>query len=294
MIAGGRGLLGRALARRLRADGHVVTTLTRTPRGPGEAAWDPGNPGGEWRRLVEGAEAVVNLAGESIAGRRWTAARKAALLDSRVQSTSALASAIHAAQRRPDVFISSSAIGIYGPRGDEPVTEATPPGADFLAEVCTAWEREALAAAAATRVVLLRTGVVLAREGGALPQMALPFRFFAGGPIGSGRQYVSWVHLADWVEMTRWALATAAVTGPLNVTAPHPVTNRELATALGRALGRPALLPAPAFALRLALGEMADAVLFGQRVLPAKAQALGFAFRYPELDAALRDLYARG
>jgi uncharacterized protein len=288
-IAGGSGLLGGALTRALRGQGHVVSVLTRTPRGPQDVAWDPA-AAGPWRALVARADAVVNLAGESIAGHRWTAARKQAILDSRVRATRALAGAI-ADSGRPPVFVSGSAVGIYGPRGDEAVTEETPPGSDFLARVCTAWEHEANAVAALTRVVLLRTGVVLARQGGALPQMALPFTFFAGGPIGSGRQYVPWIHLDDWVAMTTWAVTADGVSGPLNVTAPHPVTNRELAGALGRALHRPSFMPAPAIAIRVALGEMADAVVNGQRVLPARARAAGFDFRYPTLDAALRALY---
>jgi uncharacterized protein (TIGR01777 family) len=289
IIAGGTGLLGAALARALRADHHAVSILTRTPRTPHDVAWDPEAPG-DWRAAVARADAVVNLAGESIAGRRWTTARKQAILDSRLRATRALAGAI-AESSRPPVFVSGSAVGIYGPRGDEAITEESAPGSDFLAQVCTAWEREANAVAALTRVVLLRTGVVLARGGGALPQMALPFTFFAGGPIGSGRQFVPWIHVDDWVAMTMWAATSDAVRGPLNVTAPNPVRNRALASALGRALHRPSFMPAPAIAIRIALGEMADAVVNGQRVLPAKAQALGFEFRYPTLDAALRALY---
>ena len=291
VIAGGTGLLGSALTRRLLRDGHTVAVLTRRPSHVADVGWNPDAPGEPWAGIVGAADAVVNLAGESIAGRRWTRARKAALVDSRIRTTRALAAAIAAAPQPPAVLLSGSAIGIYGAHGDEPVTEITPPGDDFLASLCVAWEREAVAAAASTRVVLLRTGVVLAREGGALPQMALPFRLFAGGPMGSGRQCVAWVHLEDWVEMVRWALLTGAVSGPLNITAPHPVANRELATAIGRVLHRPALLPAPAFALRLALGEMAGAVLTGACVLPAKAQALGFTFRHPRIEPALRSLY---
>jgi uncharacterized protein len=291
VVAGGHGLLGGALAARLRQDGHSVSVLTRTARRAGDVAWDPASNDPAWHRVVAGADAVVNLAGESIAGHRWSASRKVAILESRVRATRALVHAMRDAGQRPGVFISSSAVGIYGPHGDEPLTEDTPPGTDFLSHVCEAWEREAQGAASFTRLVVLRTGVVLARQGGALPQMALPFRFFAGGRIGTGRQFVSWIHLEDWVELARWALTTAAVTGPVNVTAPAPVTNGQFAEALGRVLGRPALIPAPAFALRIALGEMADAVLCGQRVLPARAQALGFRFGYPNLDAALRSLY---
>jgi uncharacterized protein (TIGR01777 family) len=291
VIAGGSGLLGRPLAARLQADGHAVSVLTRRPHRVFDLAWNPAAPADPWAGVVAAADAVINLAGESIAGGRWTRSRKAALRDSRLRATRALAHAILTADRKPRVFLSGSAIGIYGPRGDEAVTEDTPPGSDFLSTLCVAWEHEAQAAAAATRVVLLRTGVVLAREGGALPQMVLPFRFFAGGPIGSGRQHVSWIHIEDWVNMVRWALETAALSGALNLTAPAPVSNAGLARSIGRVLGRPAIMPAPAFAVRLALGEMADAVLTGQRAIPAKATAMGFTFRYPEIAGALSSIY---
>ena len=292
MIAGGSGFLGTTLTRDWRAAGHDVVVLTRRPRRDGDVAWAPDGSDQQWRAVIDGAGAVVNLAGEGIADQRWTAARKAAILDSRVRATQAIVAAIDAARVKPRTLISGSAIGIYGNRADEPLAEESPTGSDFLADVCRAWEAAAAPAAAATRVVLLRTGVVLAKDAGALPQMALPFRFFAGGPLGSGRQYLSWIHLADWTAMVQWAMATDAVTGPLNVTAPAPATNAEFARALGRAIRRPAVMPAPSFALRLGLGEMADALLLGgQRVLPAKAERLGFAFRYPALDAALRDIY---
>jgi uncharacterized protein (TIGR01777 family) len=294
VVAGGSGYLGGALVRRFRAQGHRVLVLTRQPSQPDHLGWpsQPASP--EWHAAIGRATAVVNLAGEPLAGARWTAARKARIRDSRVVATTLLARAVAAAPH-PPVFISGSAIGVYGPRGDEPLTEESTPGSDFLAGVTLDWERAALEAAAATRVVLLRTGVVLSREGGALPQLALPFRLFVGGRIGSGAQYVSWVHRDDWVALVEWALAASAVSGPINATAPHPVTNAELAVALGRALRRPAFVPAPAFAVRLAVGEMADAALLnGQRVLPAKAQALGFRFTYPRIDAALAAIYATG
>ena len=291
VIAGGSGLLGRALTVRLQHDGDTVAVLTRRPRRAFDVAWNPDAPSGAWVETVGAADAVINLAGESINGGRWTAARKAALFDSRVRSTRALARAIQAAGQKPLAFLSGSAIGIYGPHGDEPVTEQTPPGSDFLSRLAVEWEREAMAVAHITRVVLLRTGVVLTREGGALPQMALPFRFFAGGPIGSGRQGVSWIHIDDWVNMVRWALDMPSITGPLNVTAPEPVSNAELARTLGRALDRPAFMRVPAFAVRLALGEMADIVVKGQYVFPAKAQSLGFRFRYRQLEEALRAIY---
>jgi uncharacterized protein len=291
-VTGGTGFLGSELVNRLRSEGHTVAVLTRHPTQPGEIRWSAERLSPEWTTAIEETDAVVHLAGASIAGGRWTARRKALIRDSRIRSTRALAAAILAARRPPPVFISGSALGFYGAHGDEPLTEDSPPGSDFLASVCVEWEREARAAAAVTRLVLLRTGLALDKEGGALPQMALPFYFFAGGPLGSGRQYISWIHRDDWVEIVRWALTTTAVTGPLNATAPSPVTNREFARTLGRALHRPSFVPTPALPLRLALGEMADALLLnGQRVLPAKADALGFTFRYPLLEAALGEIY---
>ena len=243
-------------------------------------------------RVVDGADAVINLAGESIAGGRWTHARKKAIRDSRVQATSALVTALATAARRPPVFLSASAIGIYGNRGDEPLTEDSSAGSDFLADVCRDWERLALEAAPASRVVPLRTGLVLDRRGGALPQLALPFRLFVGGPVGSGRQYMSWIHIDDWVAMVQWALTTSAVSGAINLTAPTPVTNAEFSRTLGRVLHRPAFMRAPAMALRLVLGEMADAlVLGGQRVLPARAQTMRYTFTYDRLASALQAIY---
>ena len=292
VVAGGTGLLGTALVDALRLDGESVIVLTRQPRRAHEVRWSPADTDGSWTSVVSGAKAVINLAGASIAGRRWTAARKAAIRESRTQATTALVRAIAGAQRPPSIFISSSAVGFYGPRGNEPATETTAPGSDFLADVCRDWEAIANQAAGLSRVLLVRSGVVLAREGGALPQLALPFRLFAGGPVGTGRQFVSWIHIHDWVAMVKWALATTTVEGAVNATAPVPVTNEEFARTLGRVLGRPSWMRAPAFALRLALGEMADAlVLGGQRVLPDVAQQHGFLFRYPTLDGALRDIY---
>jgi uncharacterized protein (TIGR01777 family) len=189
--------------------------------------------------------------------------------------------------------ISGSAVGFYGPHGDESLTEEAPHGSDFLASLADAWEREALAAAPAARVVLLRTGVVLDRHRGALPELVRPIRWFVGGPIGSGRQYLSWIHRDDWVSMVIWALTNHMVTGALNVTAPTPVTNLDFTRALGQVLRRPTFLRAPGFAVRTVLGEMADMILTGQRVVPAKARGLGFEFQYPELSAALSDLLTR-
>ena len=292
VIAGGGGFLGSGLAISFREDGHDVVVLTRRPRKPGDVAWDPFTTAGDWALTVDGADAVINLAGESLDAGRWTAARKTIILESRLAATRAIVAAMAKAHRPPSVFVSASAIGVYGTHGSAALTENSPPGSDFLASVCVAWEAQALEAAWMTRVVLLRTGLVLDRGGGALPRLALPFRLFAGGRAGSGNQYWSWIHRDDWTRIVRWAIDTPDVTGPLNLTAPSPVTNAEFAQTLGRVLHRPALAPAPAFALRLLLGEMADAlILNGQRVLPSKATLRGFEFRYPDLGSALRRIY---
>ena len=293
VVTGGTGFLGEPLVKALRRDAHDVVVLTRgRPRGAGAVQWRPSDAGGGWVRAFEGAGAVINLAGEPIAAGRWTAVRKRAIRESRVEATRAVVAALRQAGTQDVALLSGSAIGYYGTTGDEPLDEYAPAGTDFLGSVCRDWEREARAAEATARVVLLRTGLVLAAGGGALQQLALPFHFFAGGPLGSGRQVMSWIHRDDWIAMVRWALANSSVSGPVNMTAPQPVTNREMADAIGRALRRPSILPAPAFALRLALGEMADAmILNGQRVLPALAQSRGFKFRYETIDDALRAIY---
>lgn len=294
VIAGGSGFLGRSLVDAWRHDGHQVKVLTRRPGAADDIRWDPVSTGGAWTGALEHTDAVVNLAGEGIADEPWTAARKTAILESRVKSTRVLAEAIRACTHPPRTFISASGVGFYGTPGNTPLSEESPPGSDFLATVCQSWERETGAAVGVARIVLLRTGVVLARDGGALPRMALPFRFFVGGRLGSGRQYVSWVHLTDWVEMVRWALTSSQVSGPLNVTSPAPVTNAEFTTALASALHRPALFAVPEVVLRAMLGrEMANALLLeGQRAHPVKAETLGFTFRYPTVDAALAAIYA--
>lgn len=292
VIAGGTGFLGSGLAASLRGDGHDVIILTRHPRRRGEVAWDPIAPAGAWASALDGADAVINLAGEPLDAGRWNNARKASILESRIEATEALVKAMSNTTPRPAVFLNASAVGVYGARGAEALTEESAPGSDFLASVCVAWEAAAMAAAWMTRVVLLRTGLALDKDGGALPRLALPFRLFAGGRVGSGDQYWSWIHREDWTRIVRWAIDTPAIKGPINLTAPSPVTNREFTQALAHALHRPALAPAPAFALRLLLGEMADAlILSGQRVLPAKATTSGFEFKYPDLDSALRAIY---
>jgi uncharacterized protein (TIGR01777 family) len=305
LIAGGTGFLGSPLAEMYAEDGHDVRVLTRslmagdTRHDPGtgvpgitRVGWKPDGKRGPWAVAIEEADAVVNLAGESIAGARWTPQRKAALRDSRLLATRSLVAAIMAAQHPPAVFISGSAVGYYGPADAEVKTEDARAGTDFLATLCADWEAEAgRMTRPETRLVVLRSGVVLERSGGALPQMTRPFRFFVGGRLGSGRQYVSWIHRLDWIEIVRWIVQTPGVSGPLNATAPHPVTNRELSRAIGHALKRPNLVPAPAFAVRVALGEMAGAILTGQRVVPARAQQAGYHFRYPDIDQAFRGLY---
>jgi uncharacterized protein len=296
VIAGGTGFLGTALAATLRADGHDLVVLTRqTGTLPRELApWTPDGTAGPWARVIDGAGAVINLAGAALDEKRWTEPRKRVLVESRVLPTRSLVQAIGAAARPPSVFLSSSAVGYYGARGDHVVTEDGAAGSDFLARLVTQWENEAEAAASThTRVALLRSGIVLAPDGGALGRMLWPFKLGVGGPFGNGRQYMSWIHRQDWVGMARWLLATPEANGPFNAVAPAPVTNEVFAATLARVLRRPHLLRAPRFALRLALGEMADAALLaGQRAVPAKAQALGFRFRWPELEAALRDLLA--
>jgi uncharacterized protein (TIGR01777 family) len=289
VIAGGTGFLGAALVRWLRNDGHTVTVLTRSPRSANEVQWDPYGSPASWVHVLHDTDAVINLAGASIA-KRWTAAHKRDMWNSRIRSTRTLVEAMKSVPKMPATLLNASAVGIYGPRGDAPLTEESDSGSGFLASLGREWEKEALAVGPQTRVVLLRSGIVLDNGGGALPQMALPFRFFVGGPIASGRQYFSWIHRDDWVAMVSWAL-TSGVTGPLNVTAPNPVTNRDLARTLGHVLKRPALLPVPEIALRVVVGEMAGELVAGQRVFPAKADSLGFAFGYPLLEAALREIY---
>jgi uncharacterized protein (TIGR01777 family) len=292
LIAGGSGFLGTALAKAFRAAGHRVMILTRRPRREGDVLWSTTPTDITWRHALERSDAVINLAGASIAGQRWTEERKREIRASRMEPTKALVAAIAAAARPPAVFVSGSAVGFYGVRGDEVITEESPAGNDFLGALCRDWETLAIEASSRSRTVLLRSGVVLAREGGALPQLALPFRLFAGGPVGTGRQFLSWISLADWIGLVQWLLATNHLSGPVNLTAPAPVTNAEFARVLGRALHRPSFVPTPAFAVRFALGELADAlILGGQRVVPARAQARGYEFKHATLESALRDIY---
>ena len=289
VVAGGSGFLGGALTSALRARGDDVVILSRRSH----TRWDPNGETGPWAAHVDGAGAVINLAGEPLAGKRWTAEQKRRIVDSRVLATRSLAAAIRGAANPPRVFISASGVGFY-PDSDNIVDESSPAGTGFLAQVCEAWEREARAAESPrTRVVLLRTGVVLHRDGGALQKLLLPFKLGAGGPIGSGRQWWGWIHRDDWVRMTLWAIDHDAVAGPLNACAPEPARNRDVARARGRALGRPSFVPAPAFALRLMLGEMADEMLLAsQRAIPRAARQHGFSWTFADLDAAMRSAVA--
>lgn len=296
LVAGGSGLIGTALVESLLHDGHSAAVLSRRPAaqqlpaGADAIAWD-GRTLGAWVEELERVDAVVQLAGESIMG-RWTAAKKDRIRSSRVEPSALVAQAIAAARRRPLVLVQSSAIGYYGSAtGDAIVTESSPPGTDFLAGIAAEWEgASAGVEALGVRRPVIRTGVVLSRHGGAFRSLRLAFRAFVGGPMGSGRQWMPWIHEADEVGAIRFLLEHPGATGPYDLAAPEPVRNAHLARALGRALGRPSWLPAPAFPLRLVLGEFAETVLGGARALPARLLAAGYEFRFPSLDAALADL----
>jgi uncharacterized protein (TIGR01777 family) len=291
VIAGGSGFLGTPLSHALSADQHRIILLTRGPAATGRVRWDPNGEVGDWAEAIDGADALINLSGESIAGTRWNDAHKSRVLNSRVLATRSLARAIRACAKPPRVLISGSGVGFYGSCGDEIVTETRGAGSDFLAGVCVEWEAEALAAQTTTRVVCVRTGLVLARDGGALAQMLTPFWFGAGGPVGSGRQYWPWIHRHDWIDIVRFAIANEKVDGAVNATGPAPVTNREFAKALGRAMHRPAFATVPGFVLRMVVGEMAYALLTGQRAIPEKTERAGFGFRYRTIEATLADLF---
>jgi uncharacterized protein len=291
-VVGATGLIGRRLCAALVARGDEVRAVSRGGdagvAGVDDVCWDPVD-GPPPPAALDGAEALVNLAGAPIAGRRWTAARKRLIRESRITTTRLLAGAL-GADDRPRTLVNASAVGYYGPR-EEVVDEDSPPGSDFLADTCVAWEREALRAEErGVRVVRVRTGIVLAREGGALPQMARPVSLFAGGPIGSGRQWVPWIHIDDEVGLILLALDRDDLRGPLDAVAPRPVRQRELVRALGRVLDRPTVVPAPAVAVRLALGEMATMALDGQHVIPRVAEEAGYGWAFADLEAALRHL----
>jgi uncharacterized protein (TIGR01777 family) len=294
LVTGSSGLVGTALVKALGRDGHMVCRLMRPESAANNevkdgfnVAWNPAT--GELGGAGVGPDGVVNLAGASIAGGRWTAERKAVLRASRIDTTRALVGALAKMNVRPSVLVSTSAIGIYGNRGDELLTEESKAGTDFLAELARDWEAEALKAEAlGIRVVLARFGIILSREGGALAKILLPFKLGAGGRLGSGEQWMSWVTLEDVIGILRMAIEKATVRGAVNVVAPQPVKNTEFTKVLAKALHRPAFFPAPAFALRLALGEMADALLLSsQRVAPQRLEQAGFRFAHADLTTAL-------
>lgn len=287
-VAGSSGLIGTPLVHALRADGHeVVRFVRRAPQGADEVRWDPvgGTVGPD---ALRGVDAVINLAGAGIGAKRWTAAYKKELRDSRVLGTAALARAIAAAETPPKVFLAGSAVGYYGDTGDRIVDEEAPAGDGFLADLCVDWEAAARPAdEAGARVVHLRTGLVVTAEGGAWGPLMRAFRFGAGGRLGSGRQYWSFISLRDTIGAIRFLLDAEGVRGPVNLTAPEPVTNAEATKAVSRALRRPALLPVPAFALRAVLGGLAVDVLSGRRAVPGVLRQAGFDFADPTIDQAL-------
>jgi len=297
LVTGATGFIGQALVARLRRDGHVVAAWARDPArarellGAEVQVRSPADGPGALARALADADGIVNLAGEPIFGGRWTPARRQRLVDSRVRATEELVAALAARPRAPGVLVSASAVGYYGDRGDEPLAEESAPGRDFLADLCVRWEAAARGAERlGVRVALPRISIVLGRGGGALQSMLPAFRVGLGGPMGSGRQWMPWIHLDDLVEALAAALTDGRYAGPLVAAAPEPVTNADFGRALGRALRRPAFVRTPGFALKLALGESAGALLGGQRAEPARLRALGFAWRFPTLAAALADV----
>jgi len=297
VLAGGTGFIGRALREALIARGDSVTLLTRDETAANSdwglmkaVLWD-GKTSGDWAAAVDGADAVINLSGESVAEGRWTPERKLALTKSRLDSTRALVAAIASARKRPKVFLSASAVGYYGIAPEGVMTESSPQGSGFLAALCGQWEREAYAAEKlGVRVATLRLGVVLGGDGGALAKMALPFKLFVGGPLGAGAQHLPWVHRDDVVGGILFLLDHEKVFGPVNLAAPHALRNEEFSEALGRALHRPSWAPAPAFLIRLALGEMAEMILGGQHAEPHRLLDAGYEFKHPTAEAALADI----
>jgi uncharacterized protein (TIGR01777 family) len=306
IITGGTGLIGRALAANLAADGHEAILLSRNPeratglpQGVRAERWDAHTAAG-WGHLVEGADAVVNLAGANLAGEgffpsRWTAERKRLIRDSRVNAGRAVVRAIEQASNKPHVVVQSSGVGYYGFRGDEEITADDQPGDDFLARIASDdWEPStAPVEEMGVRRAIIRSGAVLDAHEGALPRLVLPFRLFVGGPMGSGKQWFSWIHIRDEVAAIRFLIENKEASGPFNLTAPNPLTNAQFARVLGRVMGRPARIPIPAFAMRLAFGEVVGVLLEGQRVIPQRLLELGFTFQFPDAEAALRDVLAR-
>jgi uncharacterized protein len=298
IITGGTGLIGRSLAASLAGVGVEVILLSRNPTrglsglpaGVSIHGWD-GHTARGWEALVNDAEVIVNLAGENIGAGRWTEARKKSILSSRVNAGNAVTEAVRLAEHRPRLVVQSSAVGYYGPHSEEIITEQTGAGKDFLSTVCMDWEASTYEVEKlGVRWVAARTGVVLSTAEGALPRMMLPFKLFAGGPVGSGRQWFPWIHLEDEVRALRFLIENPSASGAYNLCAPNPVTNADFGKALGRAMHRPSVLPAPAFAMKLILGEMSTLLLDGQRQVPQRLEQAGFKFKYSQVDQALQAL----
>ncbi len=297
IITGGTGLIGSALATSLIADGNEVIVLSRNPerakglpQGVRAERWDARTAEG-WGHLVDGADAIVNLVGESLGGGRWTAERKRRIRESRVNSGRAVVQAVQAATNKPNVVIQSSAIGYYGPRGSEEITEKDAAGDDFPSKTCIDWEAStAPLDEMGIRRPIIRSAVVLSNNALAFRRMVLPFRLFVGGPLGGGRQWFPWIHIADEVRAIRFLMEHPQATGPFNLCAPVPVTNADFGRTLGKVIKRPSIMPLPGFVLRLLFGEMATILLDGQRAVPQRLLDLDFTFRFPELETALRDL----
>lgn len=301
IIAGGSGLIGSALAQDMAADGHEIIILSRSPqqnryrygKNIEVVGWDGASAAG-WGHLVEEADAIVNLTGENLASGRWTDARKKRIIQSRVEPGQAIVEALRQAKVKPKVLLQSSAMGFYGARGDEKVTEETGPGDEFQAHVCIAWENSTAAVEEmGVRRVITRTGIVLDANEGALPRMVLPFKFFVGGPIGSGKQWVSYISIFDEIKAIRFLLENENASGVYNLTTPNPLRNKDFEQAIGRTLNRPALIPVPALAIKLLFGEMASVLLTGQRVLPQRLLATGFKFDHPDAQSALQAVLKR-
>jgi len=293
VITGASGFIGRTLCARLLEQGHYLTLLTHGSPADGNSAtkrwlhWTPGTLR-EWKSALNGVDGIIHLAGEPIAEKKWDDSQRRRIEKSRIDGTNSLVQAIAEAAQKPQFLISASAIGYYGPRNDEAITEEAAPGHDFLSVLCREWEEEAKKAEEfGLRVVRLRTGIVLGSGGGALVKMAEPFKYYIGGQLGSGKQWMSWIHLDDHVRLIIELMSRPEVSGAVNATSPNPVSNKEFCQTLGKVMHRPCWATVPAFVLKLALGEMADMLLTGQRVLPAVAEKIGFQFRYSHLEEAL-------